>query len=132
MLSKPVEPCPDNLPGFKALSANDGIIHRCSIARHFSFFSGESIRDFYFLVLVYRTIEWQRNLLAVPINYFLFWFFMLVLWNFLDTIRNGDVDDINYSEFTALVKNGQIRSYPTDPLIFSGNGNQVEGKYLEM
>ena len=57
---------------------------------------------------------------------------VLVLWNFLDTMRNGDVDDINYSEFTALVKNGQIRSYPTDPLIFSGNGNQVEGKYLEM
>ena len=56
---------------------------------------------------------------------------VLVLWNFLDTIRNGNIDDINYSEFTALVKNDQIRSYPTAPVTFSGNGNQIEGKYLD-
>ena len=56
---------------------------------------------------------------------------VLVLWNFLDTIRNGNIDDINYSEFTALVKNDQIRSYPAAPVTFSGNGNQIEGKYLD-
>ena len=52
-----------------------------------------------------------------------------MLWNFLNTVRSGNVDEVNYSEFTSMVKNDRIRSYPTSPLTLSGN--EVEGKYLD-
>jgi len=54
---------------------------------------------------------------------------VVVLWNFLNTVRSGNVDEVNYSEFTSMVKNDRIRSYPTSPVILSGN--EVEGKYLD-
>ena len=54
---------------------------------------------------------------------------VVVLWNFLNTVRSGNVDEVNYSEFTSMVKNDKIRSYPTSPVTLSGN--EVEGKYLD-
>ena len=52
-----------------------------------------------------------------------------MLWNFLNTVRSGNVDEVNYSEFTSMVKNEKIRSYPTSPVTLTGN--EVEGKYLD-
>ncbi len=52
-----------------------------------------------------------------------------MLWNFLNTVRSGNVDEVNYSEFTSMVKDDRIRSYPTSPVTLSGN--EVEGKYLD-
>ena len=54
---------------------------------------------------------------------------VVVLWNFLNTVRSGNVDEVNYSEFTAMVSNDKIRSYPTFPVTLTGN--EVEGKYLD-
>jgi cell division protease FtsH len=54
---------------------------------------------------------------------------VVVLWNFLNTVRSGNVDEVNYSEFTSMVKNDRIRSYPTSPVTLTGN--EVEGKYLD-
>ena len=54
---------------------------------------------------------------------------IVVLWNFLNTVRSGNVDEVNYSEFTSMVKNDKIRSYPTSPVTLTGN--EVEGKYLD-
>ena len=54
---------------------------------------------------------------------------VVVLWNFLNTVRSGNVDEVNYSEFTSMVKNDKIRSYPTSPVTLTGN--EVEGKYLD-
>ena len=54
---------------------------------------------------------------------------VVVLWNFLNTVRSGNIDELNYSEFTALVKEDQLRSYPTSPVTLTGN--EVEGKYLD-
>jgi len=54
---------------------------------------------------------------------------VVVLWNFLNTVRSGNVDEVNYSEFTSMVKNDRIRSYPTSPVTLSGN--EVEGKYID-
>ena len=57
---------------------------------------------------------------------------VVVLWNFLDTIRNGNVKEITYTEFTALVKSDQIRSNASVPVTFGGSGgNQVEGEYFD-
>jgi len=52
-----------------------------------------------------------------------------VLWNFLNTVRSGNVDEVNYSDFTSMVKNDNIRSNPTSPVTLSGN--EVEGKYID-
>ena len=54
---------------------------------------------------------------------------VVVLWNFLNTVRSGNVDEVNYSEFTSMVKNEKIRSYPTSPVTLTGN--EVEGQYLD-
>ncbi|MDA2927290.1 ATP-dependent zinc metalloprotease FtsH [Acidobacteria bacterium AH-259-G07] len=54
---------------------------------------------------------------------------VVVLWNFLNTVRSGNVDEVNYSEFTSMVSNDKIRSYPTSPVTLTGN--EVEGKYLD-
>lgn len=54
---------------------------------------------------------------------------VVVLWNFLNTVRSGNVDEVNYSEFTSMVKNDKIRSYPTSPVTLTGN--EVEGKYID-
>ena len=52
-----------------------------------------------------------------------------MLWNFLNTVRSGNVDEVNYSEFTSMVKDDRIRSYPTSPVTLSGI--EVEGQYLD-
>ena len=52
-----------------------------------------------------------------------------MLWNFLNTVRSGNVDEVNYSDFTSMVKNDNIRSNPTSPVTLSGN--EVEGKYID-
>ena len=95
ILLEPVETSPDNVPGFKALSSNDGIIDAGCIARHLSFFTTESIRDFYFLLCVYRAVKWHRDFFTVPINYFLFWFFYLHVYLFLDPIISQSLGPVN-------------------------------------
>jgi cell division protease FtsH len=52
---------------------------------------------------------------------------VVVLWNFLSTMKNGNVAEITYSEFTSIVKDGRIRS-SASPVTLTGN--KVEGKYL--
>jgi cell division protease FtsH len=52
---------------------------------------------------------------------------VVVLWNFLSTMKNGNVAEITYSEFTSIVKDGRIRS-SASPVTMTGN--KVEGKYL--
>ena len=54
---------------------------------------------------------------------------VVVLWNFLNTVRSGDVREVNYSEFTAMVKDNKIRSYPNSPVVLTGN--EIEGKYVD-
>ena len=54
---------------------------------------------------------------------------VVVLWNFLNTVRNGNVDDKNYSEFTAMVAEEKIRSYPQSPVTLTGN--EIEGQYVD-
>lgn len=54
---------------------------------------------------------------------------VVVLWNFLNTVRSGNVDEVNYSDFTSMVKNDKLRSNPTSPVTLSGN--EVEGKYID-
>ena len=55
---------------------------------------------------------------------------VVVLWNFLNTVRNSNMDELNYSEFTMMVTEDQIRSYSTSPVTLTGN--EVEGKYLDV
>ncbi len=52
---------------------------------------------------------------------------VVVLWNFLSTVKNGNVQELTYSEFTSFVDEGRIRS-TTAPVTMTGN--KVEGKYL--
>jgi cell division protease FtsH len=54
---------------------------------------------------------------------------VVVLWNFLNTVRSGDIKEVNYSEFTSMVKDNKIRSSPNSPVELSGN--EVEGKYVD-
>ena len=54
---------------------------------------------------------------------------VVVLWNFLNTVRSGNVDEVNYSDFTSMVKNDKLRSNPTSPVTLSGN--KVEGQYID-
>ena len=53
---------------------------------------------------------------------------VVVLWNFLSTVKNGSLEEITYSEFTVFVKENRIRSQPTSPVVMTGN--KIEGKYL--
>ncbi|RPI27802.1 MAG: ATP-dependent metallopeptidase FtsH/Yme1/Tma family protein [Acidobacteria bacterium] len=53
---------------------------------------------------------------------------VVVLWNFLSTVKNGNVQELSYSEFTALVDEGRIKSNPNPVLM---TGNKVEGKVLQ-
>ena len=55
---------------------------------------------------------------------------VVVLWNFLNTVRSGDVRELNYSEFTSMVKDNKIRSYPNAPVVLTGN--EVEGKFVDV
>jgi len=54
---------------------------------------------------------------------------IVVFWNFLNTMKNGNVEDIKYSEFTQLVDNDKIRSSGSNPVTMTGN--QVEGFYVD-
>ena len=53
---------------------------------------------------------------------------VVVLWNFLSTVKNGNVTELTYSEFTAAVDEGRIKS-TINPVVMTGN--KVEGKYLQ-
>jgi cell division protease FtsH len=53
---------------------------------------------------------------------------VVVLWNFLSTVKNGNVQELTYSEFTEMVDAGRIRSTASTPVVMTGN--KVEGKYL--
>jgi cell division protease FtsH len=52
---------------------------------------------------------------------------VVVLWNFLSSMKSGNVQELTYSQFTALNEEGRIKS-STAPVVMTGN--KVEGKYL--
>jgi cell division protease FtsH len=54
---------------------------------------------------------------------------VVVLWNFLSAVKDGNVQELTYSEFTEMVDAGRIRSTgASSPVVMTGN--KVEGKYL--
>jgi cell division protease FtsH len=63
-------------------------------------------------------------------NVFL-WFLIVVsivmLWNFLNDFRNGDIKQLKYSEFNQLVENDKIRGNNQTPIVITGN--TVEGVF---
>ena len=65
-------------------------------------------------------------------NVFL-WFLIVVsivlLWNFLNDFRNGDIRQLKYSEFNQLVENDNIRGNTQTPVVITGN--TVEGVFDE-
>ena len=54
---------------------------------------------------------------------------VVVLWQFLNTVKNSNIDEINYSEFTRIVSNDQIRSSDSTPVVMTGN--MIEGIYTQ-
>jgi cell division protease FtsH len=52
---------------------------------------------------------------------------VVVLWNFLSTVKNGNVAELTYSDFTTYIDEGRIKS-TINPVVMTGN--KVEGKYL--
>jgi len=54
---------------------------------------------------------------------------VVVLWNFLNSFKAGDVEEIKYSEFNRLLENGEIRSSSNKPIVMTGN--LVEGTFQE-
>jgi len=54
---------------------------------------------------------------------------VVVLWNFLNSFKSANVEEITYSEFNQLVQNDSLRSARTNPIVITGN--QVEGTFEE-
>jgi hypothetical protein len=54
---------------------------------------------------------------------------VVVLWNFLNNFKNANVEQINYSEFTQIIDNGEIKSSRNNPIVVTGN--LVEGTFVE-
>ncbi len=54
---------------------------------------------------------------------------VVVLWNFLSTFKEGNLEEISYSQFIEFVQDGQIRSYKNAPVVLTGN--KVEGRYYD-
>jgi len=52
---------------------------------------------------------------------------IVMLWNFLNDFRNGDVQQLKYSEFNQLVENDRIRGTNQTPILITGN--TVEGVF---
>ncbi len=48
---------------------------------------------------------------------------VVALWQFLSKVKSGDVDSLNYSEFTQMLAEGEIEQ-------ITMTGNKVEGEYL--
>jgi cell division protease FtsH len=54
---------------------------------------------------------------------------VVVLWNFLNSFKSANVEEITYSEFNQLVQNDALRSSRGNPIVITGN--QVEGTFEE-
>ncbi len=54
---------------------------------------------------------------------------VVVLWNFLNSFKSANVEEITYSEFNQLVQNDSLRSARTNPIVITGN--QMEGTFEE-
>jgi len=54
---------------------------------------------------------------------------VVVLWNFLNSFKAANVEEIKYSEFTQFLENGEIKSSLSFPIVMTGN--QVEGSLGE-
>ncbi len=54
---------------------------------------------------------------------------VVVLWNFLNSFKSANVEEITYSEFNQLVQNDSLRSARTNPIVITGN--QIEGTFEE-
>ena len=52
---------------------------------------------------------------------------IVMLWNFLNDFRNGDVQQLKYSQFNQLVENDRIRGTNQTPILITGN--TVEGVF---
>jgi len=54
---------------------------------------------------------------------------VVVLWNFLNGFKNANVEDISYTDFYQLARNGALKSSRSNPIVVTGN--QVEGTFNE-
>ncbi len=54
---------------------------------------------------------------------------IVMLWNFLNDFKSGDVKQLKYSEFNQLVEGDRIRGTNQTPILITGN--TVEGVYEE-
>ncbi len=55
---------------------------------------------------------------------------VLALWQFLNSMKDSNVDEINYSKFMSLIDKEAIRGTPSRPVtIFK---NKVEGTYMDL
>jgi len=54
---------------------------------------------------------------------------VVVLWNFLNSFKAGNTEEIKYSEFNQLLEGGEILSNSTSPIVMTGN--LVEGTFQE-
>ncbi len=54
---------------------------------------------------------------------------VVVLWNFLNSFKAGNTEEIKYSEFNQLLESGEILSTSTSPIVMTGN--LVEGTFQE-
>lgn len=52
---------------------------------------------------------------------------VVVLWNFLNSFKAGNIKEVKYSEFNQLLEDGAIHSSSTSPIVLTGN--LVEGEY---
>ena len=53
---------------------------------------------------------------------------VVLLWNFFNTVKNGDLEEMKYSTFTKVLENDQGID-ASEPLVMTGN--VVEGYYLK-
>jgi cell division protease FtsH len=50
---------------------------------------------------------------------------VVVLWNFLNTFKSSNIEEINYSQFDEYIRDDKV----TSPILITGN--QVEGSFLD-
>ena len=64
----------------------------------------------------------------IPIRWIVIIVSAIVLWPLMIGVKNGQTDDIHYSQFVDLIREGQIQSTPSMPVTFAGN--RVKGRYV--
>jgi cell division protease FtsH len=54
---------------------------------------------------------------------------VVVLWNFLNTFKSSNVEEITYYDFDQLIQNNSLRASRSNPIVLKGN--HVEGTFVE-